>query len=74
MTKKYKVYQWELFENYFKMPSSNEIDNCALLAILIVINSVMTVIEFHSEVGDNSLYFYLPMNKLKGSFISCKMV
>ena len=30
MTKKYKVYQWELFENYFKMPSSNEIDNCAM--------------------------------------------
>ena len=27
--KKVKVYQMELLENYFKMASSNEIDNCA---------------------------------------------
>ena len=34
--KKLKVNQLELLENYFKMPSSNEIDNCAVVVIAIM--------------------------------------
>ena len=36
VTKKLKVYQLELLENYFKMPSSNEIDNCAMRASSVI--------------------------------------
>ena len=50
LAKKLKVNQLELFENYFKMPSSNEIDNCAMAYLGHIMNS-------------KSLYYHFPMLK-----------
>ena len=57
MTKKYKVYQWELFENYFKMPSSNEIDNCAVDCLLCSVDlklSSMAQVQFRLSLSLSS--------------------